>query len=295
MKKILLILILFYSNLAYSNGINVAIENDVFHHSDNNYSHATELQYIVANDMYGIRARMYTSEHISDTIPPTDEHAYCGTTSLIYKRNVKLSKGFAEQEIEIGVMGPLSYNREMQIAVHNMLGNNLPQGWDYQFPNEPIVNIYLQRYYPLMLIGKDNKLQIYSESVYGGSAGTTFNNLDIGLNLKLGYDIPKDKSENVILAKQARQFNNIFYYLLVETRGYYVLHNATLGNSFFRETELREEYEQELKPLVGELQYGLALGYSNFRLVYILAKRTKEYYGQHSLMDYGVLRLEFSF
>lgn len=70
-----------------------------------------------------------------------------GTTAATYT----FEKSFIRGELLLGVMGPSSYAREIQDWVHSQItGDGLLDGWDFQIPDQLILNLNLTAYHDLI-------------------------------------------------------------------------------------------------------------------------------------------------
>lgn len=98
------------------------------------------------------------------------------------------------RELTLGVIGPLSAAKEFQDSVHDMLGDRRFQGWAHQLSNEPALQV-----------AWDKKFKDYrgiSSTLAGFSAdwirsigvrlGNIESSLNVGLEGRVGWDIPND-------------------------------------------------------------------------------------------------------
>ena len=283
-------------------GVVITAENDIFDDSDNNYSHGSELEYNywvedgihISRIGYGINQLMYTPKDIScSDMPPEDSRPWSGTLSL-YRETWEFETGKEiRTRIGVGILGPDARAEDSQKKVHEWLGCQEPMGWDNQMPDELMLNIYQDRY--RLLWGQEmNDSRIADiKWLYGGCFGTTFINAKTGVFARIGYNIPESSLPGGIVMKGDRGFEEkVFLYLIGGVDGMFVLHNATIGNSFFRDRE--EGQERDLENFVGEMSYGLVGGYNKLSLSYIYTQRTSEWEAEKdSDMGYGMIRLEF--
>jgi len=146
--------------------LTLTVENDVFTGSDNNYTNGLGIAWVsgaavdaddnsfvgrwtrfwsflpfVADDGYttyvslSLAQEMNTPDDIRDPNPSTDDQPYSG---ILYARKRDWTHAW---QFKLGVVGPASQAEVVQRDIHRMIGNEVPQAWDTQLPNEPVINI----------------------------------------------------------------------------------------------------------------------------------------------------------
>ena len=84
--------------------------------------------------------------------------------------------------LNIGLIGPGAFGKEMQVAIHEATGNTIPQGWQNQIRNDVVVNYevsyekQLFYYRKLFSIQSNTSLRL----------GTLFTNAAVGFNTNFG-------------------------------------------------------------------------------------------------------------
>lgn len=290
-------------------GLIVTLENDTFLDKDDNYSHGTEIEYVdklyrdefsVRRVGYGVNQLMYTPHDISNTeFPPQNDRPWSGTLSL-YRESWRLYKTQSiRTRVSIGVLGPSAKAQRSQRTIHTWLGCAMPEGWSHQMPDEPMVNVYQDRYHKLLSRNVSGKWEGRIYSLYGGTLGTAFVNGRLGGEAQFGYNIPDGSLPGGIVIKgyhggRIRKLaSEFFIYVTAGAHGELVLHNATIGNSMFRSREVGQE--RSLEPLTYETKYGIVTGVKNFSFSYLFFERGDEFRGQSlGRMKYGVVRFEFT-
>ena len=297
--RIAILLAMLVSWNAQAGGVIVTWENDVFLDKDDNYTQGLELSLsdvgknkdgILEKEVWGWRSRMYTPDDIANPTNQPDDRPWAGVTTVYHERTKKVGDDAAMTGWEIGILGPESGAEYMQETVHRWTGSTTPMGWSNQVPNEVSAQYYWTYYDSMASLGTPGKWMLDLETPYGYCGGTTFDNIFAGLGVRAGWNIPPlhyggDIAPKAILPKP-------FAYLLADGSGKYVLHNATLGHSFFRSYE-DSQWDRDLIPFVGEYHYGVCAGYKNFAVTYLLGFRTCEFEGQPDPFSWATLRLEF--
>jgi hypothetical protein len=148
------------------------LENDVFTGSDNNYTNGVGISWVsdaidtykersfvrrwgelwsflpfVGNEGYrtyvawSLAQEMHTPDDITNPDPPLDDQPYAG---MLYVDSSIIAKGKRwthNWQLRLGVVGPASQAEHVQKWFHDVTGDDEPQGWDTQLPDEPIINV----------------------------------------------------------------------------------------------------------------------------------------------------------
>jgi len=279
-------------------GFSLTEENDFFVSKDNNYTQGLELSLddykrdtngvIISRYFYGIRSRIYTPKNIEIAENQPKDRPWACTTAIFYDTIAREGIELVKYGIELGVLGPAAGGKIEQTEIHRLIGATIPQGWSNQVPNELSLDLYMTRYLPFGKINHD----LWSAQLdmpYGGTIGTTYDNLQMGLSTKIGYNIPPNCLNECISPKVAKAVP--FIYLLADSNGKYVFNNATLGHSFFRNRN--NKWNRTLIHGVTEWDYGVCAGWKNFAITYLLCQRSEEFVGQPEEMKWGMIKLEF--
>lgn len=93
-----------------------------------------------------IEQHIYTSEFITQTNPPLDDHPYAGWLSFNFALQRADATRHDHLEVGVGVVGDWSGAEWLQDFIHdNVPGQDDPAGWDTQLANELAVNVTYQR------------------------------------------------------------------------------------------------------------------------------------------------------
>ena len=293
--------------LSGSAGIVITAENDYFINSDDNFSHGTEIEYtwwesdamVPYRCGVGINQSMFTPQDISASgMPPMTDRPWCGTLGIYLETWKRLRYEDVRTRYTIGVMGPDSYAEDSQRIVHKALGCTKPMGWDNQMPDELMLNIYQERFLNLYAQELIWGFGFDIKPLYGFTVGTTYDNIRAGGQLRFGYNIPFNSFVGGIVPKSDMRGNIVdtcegfFIYAVGEVEEEFVLHNATLGDSWFRDRDNGQE--RELEEFVYTYKWGMVTGWKNFSLSYMFEDRAEEFDGEtDGGMSWGMVRLEF--
>ncbi|GAA4051259.1 hypothetical protein GCM10022409_42530 [Hymenobacter glaciei] len=87
--------------------------------------------------------------------------------------------------LELGFIGPAAGGKELQTAIHRVMGNAEPCGWDYQIRNAPIVG-YRVAFEKQLATSRHTELLAETEA----SLGTLYTYAGTGLHLRAGQFNP---------------------------------------------------------------------------------------------------------
>lgn len=282
------------SVLAGDTGFILTEENDLFAEKDNNYTQGIEFKFIhrdgSTNTAFGLRSRMYTPEDISIKEDQPGDRPWAGVTTFFVEFSERTSYGSMMNGFELGVLGPESGCEWQQTEVHRMIGNRLPQGWSNQVPNELSCQYYRRYLWDIWAIGAPGGFGTDLAGTYDFYVGTTFDNTGVGPLVRVGWNLPPDVPQSI--APKLSE-GGPFGYVFADGRGSYVLHNATLGNSWLRH-DGDTKWDRDLIPWVGEARWGVSVGWSGWSLSYFRAWRTDEFEGQPESYTYGAVVLGFA-
>jgi len=84
--------------------------------------------------------------------------------------------------LNIGLIGPGAFGKEMQVAIHKATGNTIPGGWQNQIKNDLVLNYEVGFEKQLLCIENILSLQTDTHLRFG----TLFTNVSLGMNATLG-------------------------------------------------------------------------------------------------------------
>lgn len=245
---------------------------------------------------------IYTPEDIEETELIEDDRPYAGITYLSMGFHSRLESQMKTLEFYAGLVGPDSYADESQRAVHKMVKDIEPKGWDNQLRNEPVIGIVYEHKMKIMQLGDGNGFgseSILSNGVGLGNAQTYYN---LGLNLRFGYNIPNDFGNFPI--RPATSINAAFgsrdprysvrhkfgIYLFASAEGRAVMRNIFLdGNTF------TDSHSVEKKILVADLAAGIGILAGPAQCCFAYVQRSREYETQKDPEEFGNITFSISY
>jgi len=301
-KQLVWLLIVYVVTRGITSGANIVLkeENDVFADSDKHYTQGMELLFGYMADeggrkvmrRLGVRNLIYTPSEIDIADPQPDDRPWAGLTAIFCDDWYHKEDYYINVETAIGVVGEWSQSDGIQTWFHRVIGSDKPEGWDNQIPNEPFINVTLSYYRPLASAGKPTEWVADFTGTYGGSLGTAFINAELGCMARAGWNVPIDYRSALIKPTKVEEGHGLSAYLFASSELRLVLHNVTLGGSFFQDGP-----KQTMEPLVHDMQLGMALGIrklpgdTDVGLSYAVVQRSEEFREQEKQNRFGAVTL----
>lgn len=198
-------------------------------------------------------------------------------------------------EVDLGVVGPAAFARQVQDKWHELIGKGQANGWSFQLGNEPGTMISYERLWRQPLIGDghgaldvDMVPQVGNVMTYGALGGQ----LRIGTNLAVDYGPvrvrPALSGTDYFDADKLE--GNGGYYFFVGAQGRVVGRNIFLdGNSFQSSARVPK------KTYVADIQAGVSMFWSSsIRADLSVVRRSEEFKGQRGPDAIGTAALSFS-
>jgi len=269
--------------------------NDVFFLSDNNISNGMSFQYNSAaaqdwSTMKGVPGFLRrlgrlvpasSAKHIAhrfslavtqtlqtpddlnrvDLIP--EDVPYAGILTLQACWYAYDDTRFNALEATVGVVGSLSLAGQAQEAAHKLLKCTVPQGWDNQLPNEPLLNIsYLHK-------GKIWDTSVTDAAIaWNVTLGNYFTQASADIELRLGTNLPG----GFLYVPDPICYNMHYQATLKPPRpdrcslfGSLVFRGTALAHNIFLDGNLlRKSHSVDRKAMSGQIVAGLHLTYRSW-------------------------------
>ncbi|MBI5556608.1 MAG: lipid A deacylase LpxR family protein [Deltaproteobacteria bacterium] len=304
-------------------------ENDVFSGTDRNYTNGFKLLWISgALDSYSedrrlpdwsdksidslpvinqpattkhvglsLGQKIYTPRDLDNPNLIPDDRPYAGWSYVGVTLLSKSERVLDAFELDLGLVGPQSYAREVQEEVHDLVDSIEPRGWDNQLKNEVGVNLVYERKWRLLQLGVENS-DIFDFIPHGGMAlGNVHTYANAGMEFRLGVNLPDDFGTGLIRpagdasipAPNARN-NTTGCHLFAAVDGRAVLRNIFLdGNTF------TDSHEVDRESFVADFMIGASVHFDQFKITYSHVYRTKEFETQEDEQIYGSVSISFTF
>jgi hypothetical protein len=250
------------------------------------YSHKAE---------FSLGQNMYTPSDISRSDLIVDDRPYAGWlyAGLAYHRKTKFEDhlDFVDSlEIQMGMVGPLSFAEEAQTLVHELRDIPTAEGWDNQLENEPGLLVAFERKW---LFSRPSDQLLTADAIVhaGGVVGNVATYLNTGVEVRYGMNLARNFGVSMIRPAGSTLFTTHeqpSIYLFGAVNGKFVLHDIFLdGNTF------TDSHSVDKKHTVADLAAGITLSHHNLMLTYSHVTRTKEFDGQDDVHHFGSLTLNF--
>jgi hypothetical protein len=205
----------------YSGILTLFVENDLFLGRDDNFTSAVGISWVsnrsdryrrkhIVNRMtrtfsflptvgsrrcrnfvgFTLGHEMYTPTDIEIRPAPADQQPYAGILFLDSAFYGMTDRSLHDLTLRLGLVGPASFAGETQRAIHRWIGSPIPQGWDDQLSNEPLLNVNYQWYRRLVRQTTPGKPHYDVTSRLGGALGNYFTGGIAGVVVRVGYRLP---------------------------------------------------------------------------------------------------------
>lgn len=239
---------------------------------------------------------MYTPADISTSEVIPDDRPYAGWSyfSLGYHRANNFSDrlDFLDTvEIQMGLVGPESFTEESQKFVHKLRNLQRPNGWDNQLDNEPGLNLVFERKW---LFYSDRSHSINTDIITnaGGSLGNVSTYLNAGMEVRLGWNIPKSFGISLIRPAGSTRLmvdGPFSLFLFGANNNRFVMRDIFLdGNT------LSHSHSVERRDWVSDFGAGVGIGYGKVMVTLTQVLRTKEFSGQKANHSFGSITVSFA-
>lgn len=294
------------------------LENDLFYNTDRNYTNGVQIAWVprvesppdwavrVAHQVpwfpqegrirhgYVLGQSMFTPRDITLTNPPVEDRPYAGWLYGTVGLSVEIGRQLDQLALTLGVVGPASLAKQSQKIVHKIKGADKPLGWDTQLGNEPGIVLTYQRSWrglTTTLAGFDLDLTPH----IGSALGNVYTYANTGLTMRYGKRLPADYGPLRIQPSLPGSgffapTNNFAWYLFAGFEGRAVARNIFLDGNTFRDSRSVDK-----EPLVGDLQWGIALTWQGVRLNYTHVLRTREFETQGGSDAFGAFSISMPF
>ncbi len=261
-------------------------DNDFFAASDKNYTQGYSFEYAnpsfkknpVNHIFIKPKGNHFTYglvlEHIgytpSDFVSPDIQIDDRPFAAAIYLKSFAVAtdtikKSRLSQSLSLGLIGPGAFGREMQTAIHKLIENKTPGGWDNQIQNELVLNYKIG--YEKQIFNYKNIVN--TQAITSLQLGTLFTNASVGFNSTIGLlDHPFARNSTPSKFK---------FYAFVQPTVHVVGFDATLQGGIFTNDNPYTISSKNIERLTAQIDYGLILKYRKLYLEYSRTSITKEF------------------
>ncbi|WP_298392619.1 lipid A deacylase LpxR family protein [Flavobacterium sp.] len=165
--------------------------------------------------------------------------------------------------LNLGIIGPGAFGKEMQVAIHEATGNTIPGGWQNQIKNDVVLNYELN--YEKQILRYSNIFSLNASS--NVRIGTLYTNASIGLNTTIGL------INNPFSSSKAKRKFELYFFsqVLASAIGY----DATLQGGLFN---TKSPYTiNSIERFTAQNHYGIIMQTKRLYFEYFQTLQTREY------------------
>lgn len=261
-------------------------DNDFFTSSDYNYTQGYSFELVNdrlkknpinhilissknSKNQYGLvlEHNGYTPKHLGVDSIIFNDRPYA---SAIMLKSFKIAIDTTHQSrlsttFSLGVIGPAAFGKEMQVGIHNLTKNIIPQGWHNQIKNDLVINYQLN--YERKLMGVKNNFIL--SGVGGINVGSLNNSVSAGATIILGvlkspYQL-KNSSKNFEIYIYAQPLVNYYVY------------DATLQGGFINDKSPHTLPNSRIDNLVYQFNGGIVIQTKKLFIEYNRVNTTKRF------------------
>lgn len=300
--------------------LSFVLENDLFYGNDRHYTNGVRLVWVPGPDTstpewaiklarlvpwfpeqgeirhgYAFGQSMFVPSDITVANPPLDDRPYAGWLYGSIGLGVELGEQLDQFSVSLGIVGPSSLAEQTQKFIHDVVGADEPQGWDSQLGDELGINLAYQRSWRRFATTTFLGNQLDLTPHVGAALGNVFTYVNAGVTLRYGKQLPSDYGPPRIqpgLSGSAdfAPVSGFGWYLFAGIEGRAVAHNIFLDGNTFHDSRSVDK-----KPLVGDLQFGFVLDWSDIRFSYTHVLRSREFQTQENDDNFGAFSVSVKF
>ena len=193
-----------------------------------------------------------------------------------------INKSRLISSMNIGLIGPGAFGKEMQVAIHEATGNTIPEGWQNQIKNDIVLNYEVS--YEKQLLSYRNLFSLQTNTRL--RLGTLFTNAGFGLTTTFG--IINSPFSSVKSKKRFMMYG--FAQSMVNVIGY----DATFQGGMFNKKSPYTISNSEIERLTAQVNFGMIIQTRTLYFEYSRALITREFeVGKSS--KWGGIKVGFRF
>lgn len=245
---------------------------------------------------FSIGQNMFTPADITRSDLIDEDRPYAGWTYISTSYHRRHDSGgilslMDTVELQLGIIGPESFAEETQKLVHKLRDLQRPNGWDNQLKNEPGLVVVFERKW-LLEPARSQAFGYSALSHIGASIGNVSTYLNSGMELRIGWNIPRDFGVSLIRPAGSTRLkigDRFSMYVFGAVNGRAVGRDVFLdGNTFTESHRVDKNY------FVADLAGGLAVSYHRIIITWTEVLRTREFKGQERSHSFGSIALSYS-
>ena len=302
MKNNIAVCLMLLASVSFGAQFNLTLENDCFlpdkslGKGDHDYTHGTGIEFVDDNFIhYKVGQNIYAPDDLKLVDHVDGDRPYAG---LLYGGvGYEFFRDYVPEwthygEFDFGMIGPAAFAGHTQRFIHKILNCRDPKGWHNQLHNEFVVNGQWWEKYNWYIC---DYVALVPRA--GVLVGTIQDAAEVGCDLKVGWNLKNDVGNNLMFSASedgSKQsfFDKLSIYGFFGVDERYYLYNHILEGTLFGHRD--DGLDADMKPFVGEMQFGVGAQYGSLILKYYMCVRQHEYKGQKHSPNYGGLVVGWS-
>lgn len=303
-----------YGGNSGDNAISLCFENDMFAGTDSGYTNGMsaalaqklpgplggiwKLTGQHSGDRYAtyeLTQLLFTPYDLKRSTPDPSDRPYAGILYAGFMTQLRDNSSLQSFKIIAGVVGPLSLSKEAQTYSHHVFKGDLPQGWDAQLKNEPLVNLRYEYRHRFSSSSTGEGFAIELLPIGSAQLGNLTIQGGFEAQLRFGYNIGDDFGVTTLRGTGYLPFNisdsrSTGGYLFIGNSGSLTGRDLTLDGNTFRNGPKVDRY-----PATSTISFGASLRLEQILASFVYVIGSREFTGQRIRPDYGAMKLTYSF
>lgn len=242
---------------------------------------------------------MFTPKDRERTTVDPHDRPYAGWLYMGFGYHTQTRNRMNSFEVNLGMVGPAALAEESQNFIHDLRGFEQFEGWDNQLHNEPGLQLIYEHKYRWLRQSWGSHWEHEVLLHAGGSLGNVATYLNTGAEYRIGKHLPRDfgtsalrpGGDNSVPGQGDPRFSHLWgIHGFVSVDGRWVLQDIFLdGNTW------RNSHSVDKEPLVGDIAFGIAATWQQWKLSYARIYRTRQFETQQGNHNFGSLALSYTF
>ena len=230
-----------------------------------------------------------------------DDRPYAGWTYFGIAFHSKNERRLDSMEIQLGMVGPLSFAEQTQKFVHRLGNWQCPEGWEHQINNEPGVALVYERKWRFFKAGAIKGAGFDVIPHLGGALGNVCTYANAGVETRLGWNVPSDFGISLIRPAgdanapaslhdprlSADQSFGLNLFALINGR-------AVARDIFLDGNTFTESHSVNKRHFVADCAVGIGFIIHHYKVSLTRVLRTEEFKGQKDAQSFGSLTFSYS-
>jgi len=246
------------------------------------------------NMIFSLAQVLFTPSDYTRSDLIVEDRPYAAALTVKFGYNTRIGNDLRSTQLTLGMVGPAARGKQIQNAVHALLGSEPFQGWDNQIHNEPVFMLLHARI-KRGWVNEEGPSRWGRDALWrwGVAAGNLATFVNIGTELRLGWILPDDfgtspfnPTGDNIAPPRAGRIDRPRGHLFFSLDARWMMHDISLdGNTF------RHSHSVHKRPLSGEIGYGLAIMRGRWKFALARYHRSREFDGQQRTAVLGSFTL----